>query len=71
LASIGFTPSLHRRPALAKSISGWLVSIFGLSGEYEELFMGVCFIAIAVIVYWILMRLSDRYEKWKEARDRL
>jgi hypothetical protein len=55
----------------AKSISGWLVSISGLPNEYEELFTGVFFVAIAITVGLVLTRVSNRYEKWKAERQGL
>jgi hypothetical protein len=66
-----FAPILFFWGALAKSISGWLLSISGLPDEYEALFMGGCFLAMGAIVLWVLERIYNRYEKWRAKRQGL
>jgi hypothetical protein len=66
-----FAPILFVWGTSAKSLSGWLLSISGLSDEYEALFMGGCFLATGIIAYKILEWIYNRYEKWRAERHGL
>jgi hypothetical protein len=53
--------------AVAKWGSGWVVSLFGLSPEWGELFTGVLFLATGVCSYLVLDRIWSRYDERRAA----
>jgi hypothetical protein len=49
----------------AKGLSRWLLSTLGLSDEYEALFTGGCFFAMAGILGWVANWMYHRYDDWR------